>query len=96
MQISVNDLIKKNKYNTINIIDVRDEYSYEKGHIINAKNIPGNILMQSPENYLNQKEIYYIYCQSGNTSNKIVNILNSRGYHTYNISGGYNNYLLWK
>lgn len=96
MSISVEELKEKNKYNTLNIIDTRDEYSYSKGHIVNAKNIPANYLMQAPENYLNYKEIYYIYCESGHTSNQIVNILNNRGYHTVNIQGGYNNYLLSK
>ena len=96
MQISIDSLNSKNKYNTLNIIDIRDNIAYSKGHIVNAKNIPKEMLMDSPEKYLNTKETYYIYCQSGATSNKIVHILNSRGYHTYNIIGGYNNYLLWK
>ncbi len=96
MQININELNKKNRYNSINIIDIRDEISYLKGHIINSKNIPANMLIRNPEKYLNQKEIYYIYCQSGKTSDKVVNILNSQGYHTCNIVGGYNNYLLWK
>lgn len=96
MQISIDSLNQKNKYNTINIIDIRDSYAYAKGHIVNARNIPKDILMSNIERYLNKNEIYYIYCQSGNTSNKIVHILNSRGYHTFNVIGGYNNYLLWK
>lgn len=96
MQISMEELNNKNKYNTINILDIRDEYSYSKGHIINAKNIPMKYLMKEPEKYLNLKETYYIYCQSGTNSRKVVHILNSRGYHTYDIIGGYNNYLLWK
>ena len=96
MQISMDTLISKNKYNTINIIDIRDSYSYNKGHIINAKNIPANELLNNTKNYLNKNEVYYIYCQSGNTSNRVVRYLNANGYHTYDIIGGYNNYLLWK
>lgn len=96
MQISIETLNSKNKYNTLNIIDIRDNYAYTKGHIINAKNIPKEILINSPNKYLNKDETYYIYCQSGINSNRIVNMLNSQGYHTYNIIGGYNNYLLWK
>lgn len=96
LDIEVQELSQKNKYNTLTLIDIRDTYSYQKGHIKNSKNIPVEILMQSPQTYLNYNETYYIYCQAGNTSKKVVNILNNRGYHTVNIKGGYNNYLLWK
>ena len=56
MQISIGELNNKNKFNTINIIDLRDELSYSKGHIVNAKNIPVGILMREPERYLKQNE----------------------------------------
>ena len=36
-EISIYDLLKMNNPN---IIDVRDKYSYNEGHIRNAKNIP--------------------------------------------------------
>ena len=52
--------------------------------------------MQQPEKYLSLNSNYYIYCENGLTSNKVVGILNSRGYHTYNISGGFKDYLLSK
>lgn len=96
MQVRFTDIIDKIKNNSINLIDIRDEMSFSKGHIINAKNIPYNILISEPERYLKKKETYYIYCQSGVTSNRIVHILNSRGYHTYSIIGGFREYLLWK
>lgn len=96
MEITFEELLKKNKNNTLNIIDIRNEYSYSKSHIIGAKNIPAKQLMREPETYLDYQEIYYIYCQSGSTSQKVVNILNNRGYHTFNVVGGFNNYLLWK
>lgn len=96
MQISIETLNSKNKYNTLNIIDIRNANLYAKGHIINAKNIPEYLLVNNPEQYLNKKETYYIYCQTGTTSRKVVSILNSRGYHVFDIIGGYKNYLLWK
>ena len=96
MNISFEELLQKNKNNTLNIIDVRDEYSYSKSHIIGAKNIPAQKLIYNPDSYLDHQETYYIYCKSGSTSQKIVENLNKRGYHTFNVTGGFNNYLLWK
>ena len=96
MQISVEELNNKNKYNTLNIIDIRDNYAYAKSHIINAKNIPKELLVNYTEKYLEKEQKYYIYCQNGITSVNVVNKLNTQGYHTYSLIGGYNNYLLWK
>lgn len=96
MQISIGNLMEKNRYHTINLIDIRDELAYRRGHIVNAINIPVKDLLQEPQKYLKPKETYYIYCQSGSTSRQLVNILNKRGYHTFDVIGGYNNYLLWK
>ena len=96
MQINIKELMEKNRYHTINIIDIRDYLSYQRGHIVNAINIPAKTLLSAPEKYLKPKEIYYIYCQTGRTSKQLVNILNKRGYHTFNVIGGYNNYVQWK
>ena len=94
--INITNLLKKLEKEKINIIDIRNNYDYLLGKIPTAINVPKNILLIKPENYLNKKEIYYIYCNSGITSQEVVNRLNSMGYNTVNINGGFNNYLLSK
>lgn len=89
-------LIKIYNNESLNIIDIRNNYEYQYGKIPTAKNINKYLLETTPEKYLDKNKIYYIYCQSGNTSNKLVNRLNKIGYNTVNIIGGYNNYLLRK
>lgn len=79
-----------------NIIDIRSLNNYNKGHIDGAIHINQFDLLFNPSNYLNKEKIYYIYCNSGVSSKVVVNKLNSLGYHTVNIDGGYNNYLLRK
>lgn len=96
MQITIDELKEKIKSGNVNIIDIRSNYLYSNGHILRAVNIPSEVLMKEPERYLKSNQIYYIYCQHGSTSQKVAHILNSRGYHTYSIIGGYSNYLLWK
>lgn len=75
------------------LIDIRSEISYRQGHIPNARNIPANYLLLNYKKYLKKEKIYYIYCQNGLTSKRVVQKLNSLGYNTRNYEGGYNQYL---
>lgn len=94
--IEINNLLTKLEKEPLNIIDIRTNYEYLNSHIPTAKNIDKNILLMYPNKYLNKEETYYIYCQSGHSSNNLVKILNTKGYNTVNIIGGFNNYLLRK
>ena len=94
--IDITKLMVMLEKESLNIIDIRTNYEYLNGHIPTAKNIDKNVLVMYPNKYLNKEDTYYIYCQSGHSSNNIVNMLNSKGYNTVNIQGGYNNYLLRK
>ena len=92
-EISIKEILNMNN---INIIDIRDNYSYNEGHIKNAKNIPYYSLLTNYSIYLNKKEKYYLYCNYGKQSMEISNRLNLLGYDTYYIKEGYlyfkNNY----
>lgn len=79
-----------------NIIDIRAKYAYDDGHIEKAVNIREDLLLNNPSFYLNKKDIYYLYCDTGHRSRIVANRLNSLGYKTLNIEGGYKNYLLEK
>lgn len=92
--ISVTDLKKLNQ--NINIIDIRSIVNFNNNHIPGAKNIPFNSLIISPNKYLDKNSVYYIYCQHGQKSLKTCQILNSLGYRTVNISGGYEAWILDK
>lgn len=97
MGISIKELKSKlNNGDNINIIDIRDNFSFGMGHIPGALNIPKNMLVMNHKKYLSLDKTYYIYCQSGNSSNRVVDDLNYFGYNTINIDGGYNHYLLMK
>ena len=72
-----------------NIIDIRMKYDYDKGHIDKAVNIREDLLLNNPGYYLDKSKLYYIYCENGHRSKMVVNKLNSMGYHTLNIEGGY-------
>ena len=75
------------------IIDIRDNYTYNLGHIKGAINIPYYNLLNNYSHYLNKNEKYYLYCENGRQSMEISTRLNSFGYNTTNIEGGYEAYL---
>lgn len=76
-----------------NIIDIRNNYYYNQGHIPNAINIPYYDLLTNYRYYINKYSIYYLYCDEGDQSLEITKRLNSFGYNIINILGGYDEYL---
>ena len=90
--ISIAEL--KKKMGSINIIDIRNSQNYNNNHIPGAMNIPTEKILISPQTYLQANKTYYIYCQKGISSPKICQILNRMGYHTVNITGGYEEWIL--
>ena len=91
LNISVNELLK---LENPNIIDIRIAQNYNNNHIPGAINIPYNKLLIDPQKYINKNEKYYIYCKHGNTSDSLCLVLNSLGYHTYSVTGGYEAWIL--
>ncbi|MBO5120803.1 MAG: rhodanese-like domain-containing protein [Bacilli bacterium] len=94
--IDIDSLVKKIEKEQLNIIDIRTYFEYQYGRIPTAINIDKFFLIKTPEKYLKKEKTYYIYCNSGISSNRVVEVLNQKGYDTVNINGGYNNYLLRK
>lgn len=90
--ISISEL--KNKINSIDIIDIRSNQSYNNNHIPTAINIPMEKLIAEPKKYLLTNKTYYVYCQKGISSLKTCQILNRMGYHTLNVIGGYEEWIL--
>ena len=74
------------------LIDIRDNYLYQLGTIPGAINIPSNFLQMMPDKYLDKQKHYYLFCNYGVQSSKIVRLLNSLGYDAWNIEGGYHSY----
>ena len=87
------DLLNKS---SINIIDIRCSSNYLIVHVNNSINISEIELVNNHYKYLNKNDIYYIYCDYGNRSKRVVFYLNNLGYNTVNINGGYYNFLLRK
>ena len=86
------NLIKINK--EVILIDVRSPQEYKEGHLGLSINIPLYDLERDIDNILNKDKTKTIilYCQSGNRSNKALQILKDRNYkNLYQIEGGLDN-----
>ncbi len=82
---NLESLVKNNEY----ILDVREDYEYDNGHVKNSINIPLRELFYSQEAIPKDKEVY-IYCRSGHRSADAVNFLKSLGFkNVHNIAGGF-------
>lgn len=91
--INMSDFLK---LSNINIIDIRSIQSYNNNHIPGSINIPYESLIVYPGKYLSKNKRYYIYCQKGITSKRVVGILNKEGYTTISIQGGYEEWIMKK
>ncbi len=75
------------------IVDIRSNYYYSLGHISGAISVPYYNLLNNYSHYLNRYNRYYLYCDTGEQSLDIARRLNSFGYDTLSIRGGYLEYL---
>lgn len=66
------------------IVDVREDFEYNSGHVPNSKNIP---LSQLEERYAEITDGTYLICQSGARSARACQYLSTKGIDTINISG---------
>lgn len=88
-EITVDELSQKNSDDYV-IIDIRDESSFEYGHIPGAINIPHDKL---PDSALPQNKELYICCRSGLISGEIAENLRGSGYNAFDLKGGYYEWL---
>lgn len=73
------------------IVDLRDFYAFEKGHIKGAVHIPFD---QYREKFLMlpKNVTYILYCERGGSSLMAARWLDRRGFHTLSLNGGIHSY----
>jgi len=81
----IENLLKNKEF----LLDVREEYEYQDGHIKEAINIPLREILEKKDILPKDKDIY-VYCRSGHRSADAVNFLKSLGFEkVYNVDGGF-------
>ena len=81
----VENLVKNKEF----LLDVREDYEYQDGHIKGAVNLPLREILEKKDILPKDKDIY-VYCRSGHRSADAVNFLKSLGFEkVHNIEGGF-------
>ena len=75
------------KENTL-IIDVREEWEYQQGHIKGAVNIPLHEIHAQLNDIRKSGGPFILYCRSGNRSGVAMNILKQSGINNVYNGGG--------
>lgn len=85
--IRMSDFYHLTKEKNLRIIDVRETYEYQMGHVPYAKNLPLSSLGNQASELDKDKE-YYLICQSGARSDNACSFLSNQGYKVINVLGG--------
>ena len=90
--IKILDFLNLNK-KEVQVIDVREEYEFEDGHI-QSINIPMDQIFDSL-NKIEKNRKVIVYCNSGKRGAAVVHILRKKFQfdNIYNLEGGYQKYL---
>lgn len=72
----------------VDIVDVREPWEYERGHISNARLVPLNTLLSRPQDFLNRDGILMV-CGVGQRSAVAAEMATALGFgRVYNLEGG--------
>ena len=75
------------------VIDIRDRYSYNAGHLPGAKNITGPTMSNLIQQRKNQPPVL-VYCYHGNSSRDMAGIISRFGFSNVNhLVGGWQAWL---
>ena len=81
----IENLVKNKEF----LLDVREEYEYQDGHIKGAVNLPLREILGKKDSLPKDKDIY-VYCRSGHRSADAVNFLKSLDFEkVHNVEGGF-------
>lgn len=72
------------------LVDARDPEMYARGTIPGALNIPLDSIRQLY--HLPKDKNIYIFCQTGEVSREMAELLSDAGYQAWNLTGGYREY----
>lgn len=72
----------------VQILDVREQWEWDAGHIEGAVHIPLNDVLAGKTSGLDPGRPVVAYCKSGPRSEVATLMLQARGFEAYNMEGG--------
>ena len=94
-QITQDDAKRMMDEQDVIILDVREDYEYDAGHIKGAVLLPvGSISEETAASVIPDKDsTVLVYCRSGNRSKKAMDILYKNGYNVIELATGANGWV---
>ena len=89
-EMNIWEYMKSRSGNDI-LVDIRDKTMFGFGSISGAVNIPVDNIKELYK--LPKEKDIYIFCQAGEISGEIAELLSDAGYNACNLTGGYREYL---
>jgi len=87
--ISPDELAGIQKKGDVNILDVRKKSEYDSEHLLNAENMPLDVINEHMP-MLDRNKTYYVHCAGGYRSMIFNSTLRARGYdNLVDIQGGF-------
>ena len=68
------------------LIDVREEWEFESGHVPGAVNLPMSVIGERLDEL--PDGAFDVICKVGGRSARVVEVLEARGYDATNVDGG--------
>lgn len=87
-QINVDEARKLLDDGKVQVIDVREPWEYNNGHLPGARLVPLNTLLRQPKQYLDKDGLVFV-CASGERSAVACEMAAAMGFkEVYNVAGG--------
>ena len=83
--ISMPEFYKKYQTENLSILNVREGYEFQMGHVPTAKNLPFSTFETG-----DKQETCYVICQSGTRSAAACQFLSAQEFDVTNVAGGMN------
>lgn len=85
--VKMTELEKAMLEGEVHIIDCREDYEYEEGHIPGAIFVPTSAFVQYMKE-IDKNKHYYVVCLTGARSQMVTKYLDNQGYQVTNVLGG--------
>lgn len=88
--VTIEEFLKLD-HSRVTLVDLREPDEVLVKGISDAVNIPFSKIASELDKLPKDKPVY-VFCKTGDFSKEVTEILLDRGYHAYNVEGGYNAY----
>jgi rhodanese-related sulfurtransferase len=86
-QISATELHTLQQAGSVTLIDVREQWEFDAGHVPGAEWIPMSLVPLRVDEF-SARQPAYLICRTGNRSGQVCMYLAQRGIRAINIDGG--------